>query len=123
MIVPIVPSGSTTYYTILSTFHLDENGLLPHPFPRSLLVSTHITKAEELYLGVGEDETDDWRKSNLIPDSNDLQEVNDSESEKELDSQRKRAASEVSSASNTSVRNQPPALKVRRTDGWQGIYI
>ena len=36
---------------------------------------------------------------------------------KEMESQRKRAASEVSSASNTSVRNQPPASKVRRTDG------
>ena len=69
-------------------FHLDENGFLPHPFPRSLLVSTHITKAEELYLGVGEEETDDWRKSDLIPDSNDLQDVNE-----ELESQRKRAAS------------------------------
>ena len=106
----------------MTMFHLDENGFLPHPFPRSLLVSTHITKAEELYLGVGEDETDDWRKSNLIPDSNDLQEfeVNDSDSEspaEELESQRKRAASEVSSSSNTSVRDQPSAPKVRRTDG------
>ena len=35
-------------------------------------VSTHITEAEEMYLGVGEDETDDWRKSNLIPDSNEI---------------------------------------------------
>ena len=101
----------------MSMFHLDENGLLPHPFPRSLLVSTHITKAEELYLGVGEDETDDWRKSNVIPDSNDLQEfeVYDN-SEEELESQRKRAASEVSSTSNISVGNQPPAPKVRRID-------
>jgi hypothetical protein len=98
----------------MSMFHLDENGFLPHPFPRSLLVSTHITKAEELYLGVGEDETDDWRKNNLIPDSNDFQEANNSEEERE--SQRKRAASEVSSSSNTSIRNQPPAPKVRRTD-------
>ena len=101
----------------MSMFHLDENGLLPHPFPRSLLVSTHITKAEELYLGVGEDETDDWWKSNVIPDSNDLQEfeVYDN-SEEELESQRKRAASEVSSTSNISVGNQPPAPKVRRID-------
>ena len=66
----------------MSTFHLDEYSFLPHPFPQSLLMSTHITKAEELYLGVGENETDDWRKSNLIPDSNNLQEVN-----KELESQ------------------------------------
>ena len=98
----------------MSMFHLDENGFLPHPFPRTLLVSTHITKAEELYLGVGEDETDDWRKSNLIPDSNDLQEGNNSE---EPESQRKRAASEVSNTSNMSVRNRPPAQKVRRIDG------
>ena len=96
-------------------FHLDENGFLPHPFPQSLLVSTHITKAEELYLGVSEDGTDDWRKSNLIPDSNDFQEGNaDLE---ELESQRKRAASEVSSTSNMSIRNQPPPSKVRQTDG------
>ena len=100
----------------MSIFHLDEKNFLPHPFPRSLLVSTHITKAEEMYLGVGEDETDDWRKSNLIPDSNDLQEMNNSE-DSELECQRKRAASEVLSTSNTSVSNRPPAPKVRRTDG------
>jgi hypothetical protein len=78
-------------------------------------VSTHITKAEELCLGVGEDETDDWRESNMIPDSNDLQANEEDSSSQE--SQRKRAASEVSSTSNTSVRGQPPASKVRRIDG------
>jgi hypothetical protein len=103
----------------MSIFHLDENGFLPRPFPQSLLVSTHITKVEELNLGVGEDETNDWRESNMIPNTDNLQ-ANDIE---ELESQfegsqleRKRAASEVSSTSNTSVRGQPPALKVRRTD-------
>ena len=35
-------------------------------------MATVTTKAEELCLGVGEDETDSWRKNNLIPDSNDL---------------------------------------------------
>jgi hypothetical protein len=67
-------------------------------------------------LGVGEDETDDWRESNMIPDSNDLQ----SNEEDSQESQRKKAASEVSSTSNTSVRGQPPgapAPKVRRIDG------
>ena len=93
----------------MSIFHLDKNGFLPCPFPQSLLVSTHITKAEELCLGVGKDETDDWRTSNYILDSNDLQETNDS--------QRKRAASEISSASNTSVRDQPLVLKARWMDG------
>ena len=99
----------------MSIFHLDENGFLPRPFPQSLLVSTHITKAEELYLGVGEDEIDDWRESNMIPNSNDLQ-LELEENKDSEDSQRKRAASEVSSTSNTSVRGRPPALKVRRTD-------
>ena len=49
------------------------------------------------------------------------------ESKGELESQQKRAASEVSSASNTgtSVRS-PPALKVRWTDGisfYKKLYI
>ena len=76
LICPVCPDNSPNRtfwkYNLLyhmSIFHLDENGLLPHPFPRSLLVSTHITKAEELCLGVAEDETDDWRMSNLIPNS------------------------------------------------------
>lgn len=121
---PVCPNDSPNCtfwkYNLLyhmSMFHLDENGFLPHPFPQSLLVSTHITKAEELHLGVGEDETDDCRKSNLIPNSSDFREANNSSPEEELESQRKRAASEVSSTSNNSIRNQPPALKVRRTDG------
>ena len=105
----------------MSIFHLDENGFLPRPFPQSLLVSTHITKVEELYLGVGEDETNDWRERNMIPDTDNLQ-ANDEESGSQFEAspsqlERKRAASEVSSTSNTSVRRQPPALKVRPTDG------
>ena len=54
-------------------------------------------------------------KSNMIPNSSDLQENNLKDSE-DSDPQRKRAASEVSSTSNTSVRDRPPALKFRQTD-------
>ena len=45
-------------------------------------------------MGVGEDETDDQRKSNLIYDSNDLQEVNE-----DLESQQKKSHQ----AQNTSI--------------------
>ena len=51
----------------------------------------------------------------LIPDSNDLQQVE--EANDSIESQRKRAASEVSTTSNTSVRDQPPVPKMRRMDG------
>ena len=61
---------------------------------------THITKAEELYLGVGEDETDDQRKSNLIFDSNDLQEVNE-----DLESQQKKSR-QVQNTSITLIYNE-----------------
>ena len=101
----------------MSMFHFDENGFLPHPFPQSLLMSTHITKAE-LYFGVGEDETDNWRKSNLIPDSNDLQEVNE-----ELESQRKRAASEVSSTSSTETHQSETSLQCQKLDGQMGSTV
>ena len=83
---PVCPDNSPNRtfwkYNLLyhmSIFHLDKNGFLPHPFPRPLLVSTHISKAEDLCLGIGKDETDDWRMSNFIPDNNDLQEINDSQ--------------------------------------------
>ena len=99
----------------MSMFHLDKNGFLPHPFPRSLLVSTHITKAEELYLGVGEEEvmiggratwflivaiSKKWTRS-----------LNLNEKEPR----------QVSSTSNTSVRDQPPVPKIRRTDRSKGL--
>ena len=75
----LVASDKNNLLYHMSIFHLDENGFPPCPFPQSFLVSTHITKVEELYLGVGEDETDDWRERNMIPDMDNLQ-ANDKES-------------------------------------------
>ena len=94
----------------MSIFHLDENGA---PSSISSIFSDvySYNKSRGVVLGSWRGRTDDWRMSNLILDSNDLQELVAN------DSQRKRATSDVLSASNTSVGDQPPAPKVRRTDG------
>ena len=97
----------------LAEKHLTDRGLLP-PCPPELIVSAHITKVEEHWMGVDSEKTKEYRELNEhigVRNSDDhiFQERRDLTFE-----QRKRAASSVSQLSNSSRQRSP--TKRGRTD-------
>ena len=92
--------------------HLTDDGLLP-PCPPELIVSAHIYKAEEQWMGVDSEKTREYRKLNEhfgVRDSDDL-----IFEQRDTFEQGKRAASVVSQLSNSS--QQTPTKGGRRSDG------
>jgi hypothetical protein len=95
--------------------HLTESGHLP-PCPPELIVSAHISKAEEQWMGVDSEKTKHYREVNEhfgVRNSDDHV-FNEHQDTFE---QRKRAASSVSQLSNSS-RQRSPMKRVRTDDHW-----
>lgn len=109
---PLCPSGrdgrKQTFWKYnfihhITSNHLTDAGELP-PFPPELRISCHISKLEELALGVQGERTRAWRDENKIPDSDVIDKLRE-----EL--VRKRAASDVSQSSTGSSWRQPSPTK------------
>jgi hypothetical protein len=95
--------------------HLTDGGLLP-PCPPELIVSAHISKAEEQWMGVDNEKTKEYRKLNEHFGVRDSDDLIFEERDTVIFEQRKRAASSVSQLSNSS--QQPsPTKRGRRWDG------
>lgn len=54
--------------------HLGDEENLPD-LPPSLVLDMHISKAEELAMGIATEWTDKWREENAIPDSDGIEEA------------------------------------------------
>ena len=98
-------------------YHLDTNHLTDTgdserpPLPLELIVMSHITRDEELKIGIDPDDIDDYRDDEVVFASDDIQGMIDDERELEG---RKRGMSEVSMSTTYSESRQPPATKVQR---------
>ena len=99
--------------------HLTDTGLLP-PCPPELIVHAHISKAEEQWMGVDNEKTEEYRELNEhfgVRNSDDhIFQVEHGDTFE----QRKRVASSVSQFSNSSLQRSP--LKHGRTDDNRAVF-
>ena len=68
-------TGTFWKYNLLyhmTAHHLQADGSFP-PFPRQLIVRSHITKAEEVALGIGAVQTSNWRDQYEWPQSDTIE--------------------------------------------------
>ncbi|KAF8870094.1 hypothetical protein CPB84DRAFT_1798441 [Gymnopilus junonius] len=92
----------------LDTTHIPDTG--EHPtLPLELIVTPHITREEELKMGIEPKETDYYRASEGIPNSDDTEEMVRDDREG-----RKRGVSDVSVSTTYSESHQPSPSKTMR---------
>jgi hypothetical protein len=98
----------------MATLHLDDEGNTP-PISFELLKSIHITKAEELKMGIQAEKTKEYRDEYGIMDSSPMKAFEATGAMyNSLFKPRKRAASNVSASSAGSASRQPPVQKIAR---------
>ena len=108
------PDGTrTTFWKYNIIHHLNTNHLTDTgeraPLPLELIVTSHITREEELKMGIDPGDTDDYRDDEGVFGSDDIQEMIEDEREG-----RKRGMSKVSTSTTYLESRQPSPTKVQR---------
>jgi hypothetical protein len=97
------------------TFHLDDEGGTP-PIPLEMLKAIHITKKEELKMGIQPEDTKEFRDNYGLLDTSPMRGLSPTTTTtyNDLFKSRKRAISNVSVSSIGSASRHPPLQKVAR---------
>lgn len=98
----------------MATYHLDDAGETP-PIPFEMLKNIHITKKEELKMGIQAEGTKEYRDEYGLLDTSPMQALSQTGTTyNNLFKSRKRAVSNVSASSSGSASRRPPLQKIPR---------